>query len=706
MDEKGRASEVRTSHGAVIELWLSGKAEEEKILQAMTLVTRGNTSQRMSFWTPLDPVQPKVIQIDGNKSEVIAISPTNVCLYEDKLRYLCQAFAILHFPSVGDYNVRIRLAGRVSHTFSSQFYVGNRLIIPYEGDQMVRLPQLKVKIACWPIGTEAPNDELAHIWRAVEKYPADMPISRLFASANLLVALLKPNCALIGCVSSSKESIGVLADISNAVQSIQMRTIEAGVEPAKAWLHKGEVMEERQIVGRYSNGPIIECECAYESDTVLLIEDLQGNTAALACPGSVNGAYLYRKVADIRASWLHIQAFFVQGEVYSASSYTAFEVWDGCRVLLFNQGDYAVPVRNSNTGDQFSIILKSPLRKGKDLKSAFAKATPFPIPPKFTFTGKLMNSYNIGQYSIRNTAELLIICKNKPLLPCSQVRVQLSTSPPFLSVLVDIRCTFISLKDQLCQQFAVTKGAARMISNEKEAEDQKRVTEQRGNLLFLRPEERAIWVKIENRSILVPINGRFTVLSLKSALETITGFTAAHMSLYFNGNPLEDGKTMEELNIKHLDELETRFCSELEVLVMPSRGTIYSISTSSTATISSFKHQIAISQGTSHRLMHRGEELEDSRLVSDYGLRTWAVVTAIDPDFLNLLVKTPGQGSFLDLVVHPSTKIRKIKAKIGKMWGILQGDFDLILTKEVQNEDILHPFLFKSTKLQPSISFR
>jgi hypothetical protein len=422
---------------------------------------------------------------------------------------------------------------------------------------------------------------------------------------------------------------------------------------------------------------------------------------------SVNGGELYRKVADIRASWMYIEAFFVQGEVYSTSSYKAFNVWEGCKVLLFNTGDYFVPVRNSNTGDQFDIILKSRFRKGKDLKSAFATTAPFPISPKFTFTGKLMNSYYIWQYSIRNTVELLIISNNRPLLPCSQVRIQLSRAPPFLSVPVDIRSTFRSLKERLCEQFAVTNSAAaRIICDGKEAEEQKKLTEERGNILFLRPEEWEILVKIENKAVFVPVNSRFTVISLKTALEALTGFTAAHMSLYFNGNPLEDCKTMEELNIKHGNELETRFCSELEVIIMPSRGNIYSIRTSSTATISSFKHQIAISKGTSHRLMHRGAELEDSRLICDYGLTTWAVVTEIYPDFLNLLVKTPSQGSFIDLSVHPRTKIRKIKAKIGKMWGILQGDFDLILTKEVEDEDILQPFLFKSTKLQPTIFFQ
>lgn len=706
MDEKDCTRQVRTNHGAVIDLWISGKEEKEtirKILQRIMLITEGNNIQHMPFWTT---VSPKIVQIEENKSEIIAISPTNVCLYKDKLRYVCQASSELHFPGLGDYNVRIRLAGRVSHSPPSRFYVGNRLIIPCEGDQMVRIPLLKVKIACWPIGTEAPKDDLSHVWKAVEKYPAIMPISRLFASANLLVALLRPNCALIGCVSNNKEAIGVLADISSPIKSVQMRTIEAGIDAAKAWIHKGVAMEESQVVGYYySQNPILDCEYASDTDVMLFLEDLQGNKAVIACPMSVNGAYLYRKVADIRANWLNIAAFCIEGEVYSASSYITVNVGEGSKVVLFQQGDYVVPVRNSYTGDQFPLILKSRFRKGKDLKSSFPTA--LPTSPTFTFTGKLMNSYTISQYSLHSPTELLLISRNNPLSLYYQVRIQLNRSPPFLSVRVYIRSTLISLKERLCELLAVDKAAARVVCNGEEVEEQRKVTEQGGDLMFLRPGEWVIRVKIENKAVFMPINSTFTVISIKEAIEAITSFTAEHMSLYLNGNQLEEeGKTMEELSIKPGNELETRFCSELEVIIMPSIGQRYSISTSSSATISTFKQHIAISKGNSCRLMYKGEELEDNRLISHYGLRTGSVVTEISPDFLNLLVKTPGQGTFLDLSVHPKTKIRKIKAKIGKMWGILQGDFDLILTKKVENEDLLKAFLFKSTILQPSISFQ
>ena len=712
---------VYTSQGAVLELWLDGKAEKRRVMEVIqglmrisgVVGTEGFSlyQSSYSYWAETDTATAGPMRIGDTQSEIIAISPTHVLLYGDKHKSLCQAVTTLHFPTLGHYSVRIRLTGRVSHTLSAPFQVGNRLIIPEEADQILRLPLLKVKVTCWPVHATLPDDEFSHLWRAVEKYPVNMPNSRLFASANLLVVLLRPNWILAECVSNRNQPIGLLSNGADTVQSLRRRTVEAGVEPAKAWLCKGAIMQDCQTAASYSLGPNTHCEQVYGEDALVEVKDLRGNCAILACPHHIRHSELCRKVALVRANWDRAEVFCYQGQVYPAYSELTFEGAELHSVLLLCTGETLGRVRHIATSDIIQVALGCFQRRGKDFKLALAKTRDLPIAQKHVFAGKLRNSFSIRQYGLRNRTELMIVRRPVGKATFAQARVQLGPNS-FISLEINANSSFSWLKELVCKRLDIHNSlGTRIYCSSEEAEDQESLNgygqlENYVNVLFLRPEEWILRAIIEKRPILVPLNSQFTVISVKSAIQKLTGFTAAHMSLYSHESRPEDCKTMEELGLMHKSEVEIRFPAEFEVRILPIRGKMWSLGTSSTVQISTFRQEIAAVQGTFPRLVYRGEELEDSEVVGRYGLMTWAVVTEISSDSLQLLTLTPSGGSFLDLCLHPNTTIRKIKAKIRQILGISQCDFDLIITKELENEEDLKLFLPEWTETQPTLFFR
>jgi hypothetical protein len=76
-------------------------------------------------------------------------------------------------------------------------------------------------------------------------------------------------------------------------------------------------------------------------------------------------------------------------------------------------------------------------------------------------------------------------------------------------------------------------------------------------------------------------------------------------------------------------------------------------------------------------------------------------VAEIHAGFINVTVKTASGKAIIDFCMHPETRIRKITSKIRTIFGLFNYGLELVLTKELADEDLIEPFLSQTD--QPTL---
>lgn len=707
MDPSGELHlvQVATSQGAIVELWLPPNTLTGNLLAFLHRIFLFTDSSDIRLFTRTHQLQPEslldcklseVLHLTPCNSEIVVFSPTSVFSYQSKRQFLYQAFAVVAFPGLGNYQVRMRLATSKLQNTHSRYYVGKRLIILPADDRTWQAPLMTVKLTCWPAGSDVEIEDAESRWKSLILHDVDLFTSIMIASFSFAVVLLRPNSVLVGCSSVSRKQFAVVAERTETLAALQMKAADTELEAAKVWLHKGAVTNNTTNIGEFSLCTICDFQLVYADDVNLQVKDYEGHTGHLICPNPVSTTSLYKLLIGLRKAWTAVESFGCRGVTYHVSNQSKLQVSEKYPVMLLARGDRLATVNCLETLNQYEIIIRGTNPRVKELKSALAVARGSTAPPKLLFTGKLDNSLTISQFGVKDRADLVLVGKNEPAKPNLTLKIQLS-SKPFFSFQVQTQSSVQSLKESICAMLKIAKkGESRLFYRRKELKNSQCLSDiivpnSRKPVLFVRPGEIVIFPVLGNKPICVIANPTDTVESLKEKVEIATGLTAANMEIYY-GNRLLGSGTIGEL--RDGTEVEIRFPGEVELIVLPFRGKMFSISASNSWSIGSLKERLVPRLHPSPRLIYHGIELMDAQLVGDFGLQTGAVVTEIYANFPVFLLKTPSGQPVLDLCLHPRTKVAKIAHKLVH---VANCNVDIILTKELADEDLLHPFLSLET---------
>lgn len=566
------------------------------------------------------------------------------------------------------------------------------MILPCANNSTWYLQPLQIELVCWAVGTSSPIDEEEN-WRELPLRPFNLSQSLLLSGSNLSVALLSSDHVLVGCKSLSRELPAILVDKCDSVATFQQKAIQAGLKPARTWLCRGAVMDAALPVESYSQGSICECELAYFPNKIVRVEDLDGRSALLISPKEVYIDEFHKRITRISGNWAEIVAFYTNRQIYSVSSQAIFPVFEFCPVLLFAYGDFYARVASVSTLTETDIFLRSQQRRGKDLKSALSQSA---ASPQLLFSGKLLKSFSIGKLGLGNSTDLVLIARNSEF---DRKEVQckvhfLLNSPFYLSIF--LLTTGQVIKENIGNKLHIASyGSFRLFCEGREVLNHYNLrdmgvtgSEVSVNLFILQAEWSFIYAKMKIGRIFIPFINDFTCKSLQKSLQKLTSFTCENIDLYYQGNLLKDGETLPEGT-----EVEVAFKAPLELLIQPCKGKMFSISTDPTELISAFKGKLAAVLGPALRLRYRGKELQNDLRIGDYGLESEDIVIEMCAEFLNILVKTPSGRPLLDLSLHPKTKVKKIVHKLRTVLHLWSCELNLVLTKELADEDFLRPFL-------------
>ena len=119
-----------------------------------------------------------------------------------------------------------------------------------------------------------------------------------------------------------------------------------------------------------------------------------------------------------------------------------------------------------------------------------------------------------------------------------------------------------------------------------------------------------------------------TVLQVKQRVEELEGTPVEWQTLSFKDQKLEDGTTLEEYSISRGSTLELTFSWPRGVPVIcvkSSEGRGFEVAYASDTTVECFKQRVQDIGGPppdQQRLIYAGRQVEDNRLLSDYGIKS------------------------------------------------------------------------------------
>jgi len=199
---------------------------------------------------------------------------------------------------------------------------------------------------------------------------------------------------------------------------------------------------------------------------------------------------------------------------------------------------------------------------------------------------------------------------------------------------------------------------------------------------------------LTGKTIPLQVDVNNTISEIKEKIQDKEGIPPEQQRLIFNGNQLEDGKTLAEYNIEegsclHL-VLRLRGGTQIEIIIKSIEGATHVIKCDSNTTIEELKNKINKQNGMDvddMRLIYAGKQMEDGRTLSDYNiqqestlhlvkrLRGGGVNSEMKEEFQSK--KTPETNFVVDVEIFngktitipckPSNTIAELKSKIQKV---------------------------------------
>ena len=672
-------------------LWLPSVTVQQltQLLQCFLPLADKQEIQITAHGYPLSPSEQldkflkDELRITAGSSHTVAISPHSLTTNKDRTRI--QALSTVTVPDLGDFNVCIRIYDRFRSKLA-WFGPTNRGIIQLPQSTRYYSYYNGNTIICWPVGMDLPIN-------LESKCEIHLSTPNAHVINDILEVYLDPNYAILGCFAEEKEAFGLIVNRNESLERVTERLVESGSSVPVAWINAGKVMDITQALGAYVRNGGVKCELVHPTDILVHVKDLKGNHAFFASKELTTGGNLYNRIYKMNPFWGDTVAFLHCNQVYSTSHQTPLTVSATSLLILLCSGDFYTHLYLLPTLTEVNVILRQHQRTVQSLKAAVQAVNPSLRPYTVSYTGKLEGTRRIEQYGVKNKATLVFIIKNAVLKDKFRVKVQTSGAK-FVYFTFNSYHKGENMKEMIGKAYIENLSEYRLIYGDVEIENEGYLknygitgTEHSLNMLFCHKNEWIIQVKIGFESLPVIISRNCTALGLKLRLSALTGYRSEHIQLKYGEVYLRNDCILHDLNVGS-KEMKVCFVSEYVVLVRRVYGEVISVNTHSSHSISMLKSAIVDCKA----LIYHGEELIDSKLVGDYDLRTGVTVTEHLPTSLKILAVTAMGDQWVDLSVHPNTKVNKLSMKLRRRLDISNCAIAFILSQPLLDTDKMTVF--------------
>ena len=177
-----------------------------------------------------------------------------------------------------------------------------------------------------------------------------------------------------------------------------------------------------------------------------------------------------------------------------------------------------------------------------------------------------------------------------------------------------------------------------------------------------------IFVKTQKgKTITLHMTPSDTIKRIKATIQGKEGFPPEQQRLFFAGKELEDDNTLSDYNIRSKSTLYHVLHSRILISVSPLAGKATTLEVEPSDTIKSVKTKIQEKAGypaDQQRLIFTGEQLEDTRCISDYNIQNNSILHILRRLGSGMQIYVKNLGSTITLDVEPSNTIASIKARL------------------------------------------